>query len=109
MVIHLLQELAQARQAAGLSQAGLAERAGLSRMALQKLEAGSSDPRLSSVLELARALGMELMLVPASLRPELEDFVRAGGKYLGQPAGLEAPPSVVDELLRSSPGRGRAT
>jgi transcriptional regulator with XRE-family HTH domain len=95
----VLNELEQARLAAGITQAELAGRAGLHRMAVQRIEAGTSDPRLSTLQALARALGMELMLVPAALRTELEGFVRSGGKLLGQAPGTDAPSSVVDELV----------
>lgn len=69
-------------------------------MTVQRTEAGKIDPRLSTLLVLARTLGMDLMLVPRSLRPDLEDFVRSGGRFLGQPSGIGAPPSLVDELLQ---------
>ena len=36
-------------------------------------------------------MGMELMLVPRALRPEVEGFLRSGGRVLGQPAGAGAP------------------
>ncbi|MDB5964322.1 MAG: family transcriptional regulator [Polaromonas sp.] len=97
-MINLTHELEQARKAANLSQDELAERAGLSRMTVQRTESGVIDPRLSSVLVLARALGMDLMLVPLALRPELESFVRSGGRFLGQAAGAGAPPSIADTL-----------
>jgi len=42
-MIRLLEQLVQARQAAGITQAQLAERSGLSRMAVQKAESGNSD------------------------------------------------------------------
>lgn len=97
---NLPEQLAQARSAAGLTQAQLAERAGLSRMAVQKAESGNTDPRLSTLQVMARALGMELMLVPSVLRAELQQFVQSGGRVLGQRAGIEAPASVVDDILR---------
>lgn len=97
----IVEELQMARKAAALTHEELAQRAGLNRMTVQRTEAGKIDPRLSTLLVLARTLGMDLMLIPTSLRPELEDFVRAGGRYLGQPSGIGAPPSLVDELLRS--------
>lgn len=97
-MIQLLNELEAARKAAGLSQETLAERAGLSRMTVQRTEAGQIDPRLSTLLVMARALGLELMPVPAALRPQLEEFVRAGGRVLGQPAGVGAPPSIAQTL-----------
>lgn len=96
----ILDGLAQARKAAGLSQAELAHRAGLSRMAVQKVESGATDPRLSTLQVMARALGMELMLVPADIRPELEQFVQSGGRALAQPPGVEAPPSIIDDILK---------
>jgi len=99
----ILTEMAGARKAAGLAQQDIAEKAGLNRMTVQKIEARTIDPKLSTLEVLARALGMEIMLVPAALRPSLEDFVRAGGKVLGQPAGLEAPRSAVDELVQPRP------
>lgn len=98
-MISLVQELILARRAAGLTQAELAEKAGLSRMAVQKAESGATDPRLSTLHVMARALGMELMLVPASIRQDLEQFIQAGGRMLGQQPGVGAPASVVDELL----------
>ncbi len=97
----ILDELENARKAAGLTHDMLAQRAGVSRMTVQRSEAGKIDPRLSTLLVLARALGMDLMLVPKALRPDLEDFVQSGGRLLGQPAGIGAPPSLVDELLQS--------
>jgi len=99
----LIQAFIQARQARQLTQAELAEKAGMSRMAVQKMEAGATDPRLSSLLVLARALDLDLMLVPSALRPDLEAFARAGGRVLGQPAGIDAPGSVIDELLAAPP------
>lgn len=99
IVIKLLKELESARVAQGLSHEALAQRAGLSRMTVQRSEAGKIDPRLSTLLVMSRALGMDLMLVPTALRPELEEFARSGGRWLGQPAGVGAPPSLVDELL----------
>ena len=95
----LIQELATARRAAHFSQAELAQHGALSRMTVQRTEAGAIDPRLSTLVTMARSLGMDLMLVPTALRPALENFVRAGGKFLGQPVGVDAPPSIVDDLL----------
>lgn len=103
----ILNEFQNARKAAGLTHDKLAQRAGVSRMTVQRTEAGKIDPRLSTVLVLARALGMDLMLVPKSLRPDLENFVRSGGRFLGQPSGIGAPPSLVDELLQSDEPVGK--
>ncbi|NJM43746.1 MAG: helix-turn-helix transcriptional regulator [Brachymonas sp.] len=92
----LLLELSEARKATPLTQEDLASLAGLTRMTVQRIESGSIDPRLSSLHEMARALGMEIMLVPRELREPLQAFVRSGGRVLAQPAGAEAPPSLAD-------------
>lgn len=92
--------LRDARRAAGLSQGELAARSGLSRMTVQKLEAGAIDPRLSTVEVLLRALGLSLALVPSELEPAVEEFVRGGGRVVGQPPGVSAPASIVDVLAR---------
>ncbi len=94
----LIASLAAARKAQQLTQAQLAERAGLSRMTVQRTEGGDLDPRFSTLAEMARVLGLELIAVPGTLRPELQAFIQAGGRFLGQPAGADAPPSVVDGL-----------
>ena len=97
----LIEELEAARKAADLSQEQLAISAGLSRMTVQRTEAGQIDPRLSSVAAIAKTLGMDLMLVPSALRPELESFVRSGGRFLGQPAGSGAPLSIVQTFAQT--------
>lgn len=93
----IVQDIEGARKAASLTQEELAQRAGVSRMTVSRIEAGM-DPRLSTLQELARAMGMELMLVPRALRTEVEGFLRSGGRVLGQPAGAGAPKSLVDLL-----------
>lgn len=107
-MINLTHELEAARKAAGLSQDELAERAGLSRMTVQRTESGQIDPRMSSLLVMAQALGLDLMLVPLALRPELESFVRSGGRFLGQATGAGAPPSIAEALTAAYDVPGKA-
>lgn len=97
---NLIQQLEVMRKAANLTQDDLATHAGLSRMTVQRAEAGQIDPRLSSVQAIAKTLNVELMLVPTALRHELESFVRSGGRFLGQPPGAGAPLSIVQTLER---------
>ena len=54
------------RTAKALSQAALADKAGLTRVYVLRLEAGQQDPSLSTITVLARALG-----VPATALLEL--------------------------------------
>lgn len=91
----IVEDLSNARKAMRLTQAELAQRCGVNRMTVGRIEAGV-DPQLSTVQELARVMGMDLMLVPRELRTEVEGFVRSGGRLVGQPPGAGAPRSVVD-------------
>ena len=95
---NLIQQLEAMRKAANITQHDLAANAGLSRMTVQRAEAGQIDPRLSSILAIAKTLNVELMLVPTALRHELESFVRSGGRFLGQPPGAGAPLSIAQIL-----------
>jgi len=61
------------RQRLGLTQQGAAERSGLRQNYYSKIEQGKTDPRFSTLQDIARALSLELMLVPA----ELVDTVKA--------------------------------
>ncbi len=51
------ERLRQLREAAGLTQPQLAERAGMNRFGIAKLEQGVREPTWSTVQALARALG----------------------------------------------------
>jgi transcriptional regulator with XRE-family HTH domain len=51
--------LRRARQKAGLSQEALADKADLHRNTIPPLEGDQAEPRLSTILALARALGVE--------------------------------------------------
>jgi putative transcriptional regulator len=52
--------LKQLREAKGLSQAALAEKVGVSREYIARLETGKHDPPLSRVEKLAKALKMPI-------------------------------------------------
>jgi transcriptional regulator with XRE-family HTH domain len=60
--------LREIRLSAGLTQAALAEKAGLHHMAVVKLEHGSREPAWATLLALAEALGVTLndFVTPAS-------------------------------------------
>ncbi|MDO8713991.1 MAG: helix-turn-helix transcriptional regulator [Polynucleobacter sp.] len=97
---NLIDDLRLARVSSGLTQTILAEKSGVSRMSIQKIESHKTDPKIETLQVIARALGMEIMLVPSSIRSELENFVRSGGKIIAQPAGIAAPLSIADVLIK---------
>lgn len=97
----LAEQIAIARRAAGITQAQLAKKAGVGRGTIQRIEAGAVDPKVGTLLSIARVLGLEPLLVPSWLRQETVNFIRSGGKIIGQPPGVGAPLSIVDKLLRT--------
>ena|ERR1700722_9484074 len=68
--------LIAARQGAGLSQRDLGAKVGLAQSHISKIERAAVDPQVSSVMQIGRALGLELMLVPKQLVPAVEALQR---------------------------------
>lgn len=78
VLAHLARELRHAREARGLSQRGLAERAGLSTETIKKLEQGHGfHPRLETMVRLASGLGVRLIELVRCIDPSLTDEDRA--------------------------------
>ncbi len=84
---HLAAALKSARRAAGLSQRALGARTGLPQGHVSRIEAGAVDPRLTSFVELARALGLEPVLVPRARLTAVRAVLRgARGPAAPRPA-----------------------
>lgn len=73
----LLEQLRAARLAQGLSQRQLGERIGLPQSNIARLESGGTDPSLSKIIELARALDLDLQLIPRKALPAVKGAMRA--------------------------------
>src|SRR5215471_5651292 len=71
----ILENLRTARQRTGLSQRDLSARIGVPQSHISKIESGGTDLRLSTLIELARALDHEVVLVPRKLLPAVEAIV----------------------------------
>lgn len=69
----------EARLAKALTQKELGQRVGLPQSHISKIEKGSVDLKLSSLVEIARALDLEITLVPRKALPAVEGAVRAHG------------------------------
>lgn len=71
----LFQRLVELRQKKQLSQRQLAANLKLPQSYLSNVENGKFDIRLGTFLELARYLGVEVMLVPVSLVPTVTALI----------------------------------
>lgn len=68
--------LRTAREQKGLSQRELSKRAGVPQSHISKIEGGAVDLRISSLLELARALDLEMVLVSRKAVPAIKSISR---------------------------------
>jgi transcriptional regulator with XRE-family HTH domain len=93
----IAQALRQARQAKGLSQRALSQRAGVPQGHISNIERGAVDLRLSSLVAIARVLDLEVALVPRKSVPAIEAIVRSASadrRSLSEPA---QPAYTLDE------------
>jgi transcriptional regulator with XRE-family HTH domain len=67
----------EARLAKLLTQQELGQRVGLPQSHISKIEKGDVDVKLSSLTEIARALDLEVRLVPRKALPAVEGAIRA--------------------------------
>lgn len=70
------QMIKAAREKKGLSQRALAAKTGVPQSHISKVEAGAVDLQTSSLIEIARALDLELMLIPRALLPAAQALQR---------------------------------
>ncbi len=85
---HIAESLKAARERKGLSQRALSAKAGVPQSHFSKIENGAVDLRLSSLVELARVLDLELTLVPRRKLPAVRAIIRSddGGQRDAQSA-----------------------
>jgi transcriptional regulator with XRE-family HTH domain len=78
-ITEIAASIKEARRAQALTQEALGRRVGLPQSHISKIEAGAVDLQLSSLSEIARALNLEVKLVPRKALPAVEGAVRALG------------------------------
>ena len=84
---HIARTLKNAREARGLSQRALGARAGIPQSHISKIEKGAVDLRVSSLVELARVLDLELELVARKALPAVYALVGRSGESAPAAAG----------------------
>lgn len=90
--------LRQARKDKGLTQRELGKRVGLPQSHISKIESGAVDLQVSSLAEIARALDLEVKLLPRRALPAIEGTVRAAVGTAGSSAASRALDSIQKEL-----------
>jgi len=73
----ILKSLREARQRKGFSQRELSAKSGVPQSHISKIESGAVDLRVSSLVALARALDLEIELVPKKAVPAIKFIVRS--------------------------------
>lgn len=68
--------LRQARSAAGLTQEQVADLAGISRPRYRDIETGTAAARVTTLMNVSRALGLEMMLLPQAMVPAVQALMR---------------------------------
>ncbi len=74
----IAQKLKATRKELGYSQKRVAEQAGISRLRYQDIAAGRSSARAVTLVNIARALGLELVFVPQAWVPAVKRAYPAG-------------------------------
>ena len=85
-IADIVEELKTAREAQGLSQRKLSQLVGIPQGHISKIESGNVDLRVSSLIQLARALGLELTLVPRKALPAVNAIARGINSESVRPA-----------------------
>lgn len=97
----------EARERKGLSQRALSMRSGVHQYQISKFENGIIDLRLSSLVELARALDLELTLVPRKSLSAVNSIIRSteslGGGAHGGKSELTRWLNLVNGLVDERP------
>lgn len=75
-LVQIGQLLKAARKDLGYSQKRVADGAGISRLRYHDIEAGRSAARITTLISIARALGLELMFVPQVWVPAVNALLR---------------------------------
>ena len=93
----IVEGLKQARINKGLTQRGLSAKAGVPQSHISKIESGAVDIKVSSLIELARTLDLELMLIPRRHTTAVKSIVGEGASQHG---GEDVAPKAQRELTR---------
>lgn len=73
-MLGVIRSIQRRRKALRLSQQDVARLSGLAQSNYAKIELGKIEPRIGTLVDIARALQLEIMLVPAELLPVVQSL-----------------------------------
>lgn len=94
-MLEIGQLLKATRKARQLTQQQVAAMAGISRPRYREIEAGSSAARTTTLINIGRALGLELMLIPQAMVPAVGALMRSQDDIDDLPAFMAHPDEKV--------------
>jgi len=71
----IIDQLKFSRKKRGMKQSELGNKLGLPQSHISKIEQGATDPRLSTVADMARVLDHELVLIPRQMLPHIRSLL----------------------------------
>lgn len=74
---HITQQIRATREAMKMSQRELSARSGLTQSHISQIERGTMEPGLSSLVDVARALDLEIVLAPKKLMPAIRNILES--------------------------------
>ncbi|CDZ32786.1 Putative HTH-type transcriptional regulator Y4dL [Neorhizobium galegae bv. officinalis] len=72
---HITHQLRAAREVKNMSQRELSARSGLTQSHISQIERGTMEPGLGSLVDVARVLDLEIVLVPKKLMPAIGNIL----------------------------------
>ncbi|MGV1754648.1 helix-turn-helix domain-containing protein [Agrobacterium sp. CG674] len=90
-LLEIGQLLKSTRKVQRLTQEQVADMAGISRPRYREIEAGSSAARTTTLINIARALSLELMLIPQAMVPAVDALMRPHDDLDDLPAFMAHP------------------
>src|ERR1700674_3558803 len=93
----LIHEIRDRRTEAGVSQRALSARSGLTQGHISQIETGMLEPGLSSFIDMARALDLEVVLVPKKFLPAVQGILR---QTQAEPLSPEGGDAALREIAR---------
>jgi len=109
MTEYIAKTLRKARENKGLSQRALSKKGGVPQSHISKIESGAVDLRLSSLIELARVLDLELALVPRKAVPAVQSIVRSSVSDINTTNRAFKELNRLQDALATLSKAGRAT